>query len=220
MLPFTVFASSDNTIALSDAISCKVFSDANLWIDSANTCILNHDYSILPDHTLIISENIILEILPNVSLTNRGNIDNYGTINNFGKMVNSAGLDTMADIAVVNHNVIINNNGIIDNSGTIINKEQDTNPNNKAMIVNTGVINNKDTINNNSVIVNNSIIYNCDGGTVTAVAVTGSQPEDGCMHSDESPSYQKWLNHGGKTVYVFPESSEKLKERGYLTKRI
>lgn len=220
VLPFAAFASSDNTVTLSDIDSCKIFGDDNIWIGSTKTCVLNHNYSILSNHTLIISENITLEIRPNVSLTNNGNIDNYGAINNFGSVINSVGLDTMPNITVVNHNVIINNMGIIDNSGTIINKEQDTNPNNKTMIVNTGTINNKEIINNNSVIINNSIVYNCNGGTITTATVTGNQPEDGCMPSDESPTYQKWLNHDGKTVSIFPESSEKLKERGYLTKRI
>ena len=214
------FTSSDDLVTLSDVTSCEIFGDGSMWIDSIDTCVLNHDYQILLNQTIIISENITLEIQPNVTLTNGGSIENYGVINNFGYVINSVGLDTMADIGVVNHNVIINNVGIIGNFGMIVNKEPDTNPNNKVMMVNTGVINNKGIINNNSVFINNSVIYNCDDGTITNVSVTGSQPEDGCMTLEKSSTYQKWLNHDGKTVYVFPESSEKLKERGYLTKRI
>lgn len=80
-------------------------------------------------------------------------------------------------------------------------------------------------------------IYQCNKGQFKGTVESGGNFPQGCQNpeddvlSDEtfteitlddsvSSIYQEWLNHDGKTVYIFPESVEKLKERGYLTKKV
>ena len=189
-------------LQISDDETCEIL--LWKWV-SPNTCQINKTFGIGAGGIITIYENIILEILPSVTL------ENLGTINNFGEIHNNGIIDNQEGTIINNRGKIVNNGSIENNGGTINN--------------NLGIIVNRDhlnvglygTLNNDGMIQNMGTIWMEDIESINNVLSPLKQIFFG-IPVDEIQCKENLgliLKYDGSPACVKHETKEKLMERGW-----